>query len=86
VGGGRNLAPGLRRRLGLARALAVDGSLVVFDEPTEGLDRQGAEVVYALLIDLARSGRTILVVTHDAAIQRGAQAVLDMDTLVRESA
>ena len=86
VGGGRNLAPGLRRRLGLARALAVDGSLVVFDEPTEGLDRQGAEVVYALLIDLARSGRTILVVTHDAAIQRGAQTVLDMDTLVRESA
>lgn len=86
VGGGRNLAPGLRRRLGLARALAVDGSLVVFDEPTEGLDRQGAEVVYALLIDLARSGRTILVVTHDAAIRRGAQTVLDMDALVRESA
>lgn len=77
--GGRSLALGLRRRLALARALAVDGRLVVLDEPSEGLDREGVEVVYGLLIELAQRGRTIVVVSHDPNIIRGAGRVLDLN-------
>ncbi|MGE5506560.1 MAG: ATP-binding cassette domain-containing protein [Actinomycetota bacterium] len=76
--GGRSLALGLRRRLALARALAVDGQLVVLDEPSEGLDRDGVEIVYTLLIELARQGRTIIVVSHDANILAAAGHVLDL--------
>ncbi|TAN46947.1 MAG: ATP-binding cassette domain-containing protein [Methylococcaceae bacterium] len=79
--GGRNLAPGLRRRLALARALAVDGPLVVMDEPSDGLDREGIQVVYQCLLDLARQKRTIVVVTHDTTLLRGAGQVLDLDQL-----
>lgn len=79
--GGRNLAPGLRRRLALARALAVDGPLVVMDEPTSGLDREGVQVVYQCLLDLARLNRTLVVVSHDPVLLRGARHVIDLDSL-----
>ncbi|OAN55941.1 hypothetical protein A6A04_10270 [Paramagnetospirillum marisnigri] len=77
--GGRSLALGQRRRLALARALAVNGPLVVLDEPSEGLDRDAVEAVYSLLIELARLGRTIVVVSHDPNILRGARQVLEID-------
>ena len=76
--GGRTLASGLRRRLALARALMIDAPLVVMDEPSDGLDREGGAVVYNLLIELARRGRTIVVVSHDPNILRGAQVVLEL--------
>jgi ATP-binding cassette subfamily C protein LapB len=81
--GGRNLAPGLRRRLALARALAVNGPLVVMDEPTGGLDREGQQIVYQRLIELAQQGRTLVVVSHDPLLLRGAGRVLDLDELPR---
>ena len=77
--GGGNLAPGLRRRLGLARALLVDGPLVMLDEPSEGLDREGAEAVYTLMLDMARRGRTLIVVSHDPVILGGARLLLRFD-------
>jgi ATP-binding cassette subfamily C protein LapB len=76
--GGRNLSPGLRRRLALARALAVDGALVVMDEPSEGLDREGVQVVYQCLIELAKKNRTLVVVSHDPNILKGAGQVIDL--------
>jgi len=79
TGGGRALAPGLRRRLAMARAMLVDGPLVLLDEPSEGLDREGAEAVYTLLIDLAKRGKTLVVVSHDPAILRGARLLLRFD-------
>ncbi|CAK0772717.1 Type I secretion system permease/ATPase [Azospirillaceae bacterium] len=77
--GGRNLAPGVRRRLALARALLVDGPLYLLDEPSEGLDRDGAERVYAQMIALARRGKTLVVVSHDPTILRGARLTLNFD-------
>lgn len=76
---GRQLPPGIRRRLGLARALATDGRLCVFDEPTEGLDAEGRAVIYATLGQLAREGRTLVVCSNDPGILRGAGLVLDLD-------
>lgn len=76
--GGRQLPPGLRRRLALARALAAGGRVVVFDEPTEGMDADGRAIVYAVLNELTREGRTVVVCGNDPAIARGAQMMLDL--------
>lgn len=77
--GGRTLAPGIRRRLGLARALVTDGPLYLLDEPSEGLDREGARVVYQRLIDLAQRGRTLIIATHDPVILNGTHCVVHLD-------
>lgn len=77
--GGASLAPGVRRRLALARALATDGRLAVLDEPTEGLDEEGRAAVYAAMKDLSERGRTIVVFTHDPVLLRGARQVLDLN-------
>ena len=76
---GANLSLGLRRRLALARALATDGRLVVFDEPTEGFDSDGCAAVAAVMNDLARKGRTIVVISHDPGAIKGAGMVLDLN-------
>ncbi len=77
---GRRLATGIRKRLALARALAVDGRLVVFDEPTEGLDAEGRATVYETLKNLAADRRTLIVVSDDPVILRGARQILDLDS------
>lgn len=77
---GANLSLGVRRRLALARALASDGMLVVIDDPTEGLDAQGAQVVIDSLNGLTKRGRTILVFTHDPNIISGVSQYLDLDS------
>ena len=76
---GRSLSLGIRRRLALARALTTDGMLVLFDEPTEGLDGEGVSCVYAAMKDLAKRGRTIIVVSHDPKIVKGAQVAIDLN-------
>jgi ATP-binding cassette subfamily C protein LapB len=76
---GRNLSLGIRRRLALARALTTDGMLVVFDEPTEGLDSEGMSCVFSTMKNLATRGRTLIVVSHDPKIVKGAQVVIDLN-------
>ena len=76
---GRNLSLGIRRRLALARALTTEGMLVIFDEPTEGLDNDGVSCIFSTMKDLAARGRTIIVATHDPKIVRGAHVVIDLN-------
>ncbi|MGH9327098.1 MAG: ABC transporter ATP-binding protein, partial [Terriglobia bacterium] len=60
------LSGGMRKRVGLARALALDPSILLVDEPSSGLDRITAEEIYELLLELKRKQRvTLVVVTHD---------------------
>jgi phospholipid/cholesterol/gamma-HCH transport system ATP-binding protein len=60
------LSGGMRKRAGLARALALDPELLFLDEPTSGLDPIGASEFDALVRDLQRSLRlTVFMVTHD---------------------
>ncbi len=80
VDNGLTLAVGIRRRLALARAIASDGPLVILDEPTEGLDREGCAAVYQIMQELAKDRRTILIVSSDPVIQRGARLTLDLNT------
>jgi phospholipid/cholesterol/gamma-HCH transport system ATP-binding protein len=56
----------MRKRAGLARALALEPALLLADEPSAGLDPITAAEIDALLVDLRdRSGTTLLVVTHN---------------------
>jgi len=75
---GDHLPLGIRRRLALARGLVTNGSLVILDEPTEGLDPAGCHALYGLLNTLAKAGKTIVVCTQDEKILRGARTVLDL--------
>ncbi|MGE4265027.1 MAG: ATP-binding cassette domain-containing protein [Desulfovibrio sp.] len=77
--GGKALPLGIRRRIALARALMNPGRLVVFDDPTEGLDSEGCQAVYGILNALAKAGHTIIVATADPSILKGAALVLDMN-------
>jgi phospholipid/cholesterol/gamma-HCH transport system ATP-binding protein len=60
------LSGGMQKRVGLARALAMNPKIVLYDEPTAGLDPIVAETIDTLIVDTTRQLRvTALVVSHD---------------------
>jgi ABC-2 type transport system ATP-binding protein len=61
----RSYSLGMKQRLGIAAALLGDPKLLILDEPANGLDPQGVREMRSLVGDLAGSGRTVLVSSHD---------------------
>lgn len=71
-----NLSGGQQQRVAIARSLANDPPILVADEPTGNLDGRTAESVVELFNELAQSGKTILMVTHDHDLaNRGSRIV-----------
>ncbi len=64
------LSGGEQQRVAIARALAMNPHLLMFDEPTSALDPETVGDVLAVMEDLAREGRTMLVVTHEIGFAR----------------
>ena len=64
------LSGGEQQRVAIARALAMAPQLMLFDEPTSALDPELVGEVLAVMKDLARSGMTMVVVTHELAFAR----------------
>ena len=74
------LSGGQQQRVAIARALALRPALLLFDEPTSALDPELVGEVLAVMRDLAREGRTMLVATHEMAFAREvANRVLFLD-------
>ncbi|MEK6738391.1 MAG: ATP-binding cassette domain-containing protein, partial [Planctomycetota bacterium] len=60
------LSGGMKKRVGLARAIATDPDIIMYDEPTTGLDPINAQRINELIVELQRKlGVTTVVVTHD---------------------
>ena len=79
------LSGGQQQRVAIARALVTEPKLILADEPTGNLDSVAASDVLALLLDLHRVGRTIVLITHDADVAAVAQrSVRIRDGLVSE--
>jgi len=81
------LSGGQQQRVAIARALAMEPRAMLFDEPTSALDPRMTAEVLAVLADLARTGQTMVVVTHAMNFARRAahQVHVFQDGLVLES-
>jgi len=66
------LSGGEQQRVAIARSLANDADLVVADEPTGNLDSKNAEMVFDILEKLNKSGKTIIMVSHEREVMQGA--------------
>ena len=74
------LSGGQQQRVAIARAMAMDPELMLFDEPTSALDPELVGEVLAVIQDLAQSGMTMVVVTHEVGFARQvADQVVFMD-------
>lgn len=75
----KELSGGEQQRIAIARALANNPTFILADEPTGNLDVKNEEIVYKTLRDLANSGKSVIVVSHNESIRKYADEVLDME-------
>lgn len=60
-----NLSGGMQKRVGLARAMMMDPEVILYDEPTAGLDPYNTKKIQELILRLKKKGVTSILVTHD---------------------
>ena len=76
----RQLSGGQEQRVGIARAIVTDPTLILADEPTGDLDRKAGDEILDLLQALNRDhGKTIIMVTHDPHAAERAKRVIQLD-------
>jgi ABC-type polar amino acid transport system ATPase subunit len=83
----RELSGGQQQRVAIARALAIEPQIMLFDEPTSALDPELVGEVLAVMREVAESGMTMVVVTHELGFARevGDQGVFMEDGVIVES-
>ena len=59
------LSGGMQKRVGLARAIILDPKIILYDEPTAGLDPFNTRKIQEKILELKRQGVTSILVTHD---------------------
>jgi len=75
-----NLSGGQQQRVAIARALAMEPKIMLFDEPTSALDPEMIKEVLEVMINLAKAGMTMVVVTHEMGFAREvADEIIFMD-------
>ncbi len=82
------LSGGQQQRVAIARALAMDPKIMLFDEPTSALDPEMIKGVLDVMLDLAREGMTMVVVSHEMGFVRAAAdrvILLDEGKIVEET-
>jgi macrolide transport system ATP-binding/permease protein len=72
------LSGGQQQRVSIARALMNGGQVILADEPTGALDSETGEGVMTLLGDLAASGHTVILITHDHQLAERAQRIIQI--------
>jgi putative ABC transport system ATP-binding protein len=72
------LSGGEQQRVGVARAMVTRPPLIVADEPTGALDQANGHAVFELLVGLARTGTTVVMITHDLALAGTADRTVSM--------
>jgi putative ABC transport system ATP-binding protein len=72
------MSGGEQQRVVIARALINDPEIILADEPTGNLDSHASREIMKILKDLHRSGRTIVLITHDQELARQAQRIIQI--------
>ena len=72
------LSGGQQQRVSIARALVNDPDVILADEPTGALDRASGEEVLRILDEISASGRTVIIVTHDAGVAQRARRIIEI--------
>ncbi len=81
------LSGGQQQRVAIARALSMEPSMMLFDEPTSALDPEMIKEVLQVMLELAKAGMTMVVVTHEMGFARAAAdrvAFIDGGVIVEE--
>jgi polar amino acid transport system ATP-binding protein len=85
----RQLSGGQQQRVAIARSLAMNPKIMLFDEPTSALDPEMIKEVLDVMLDLARGGMTMVVVTHEMGFARSAAdrvVFMDQGSIVETAA
>ena len=77
---GKNLPVGIKKRIGLARAIINNGKFIIFDEPSESLDHKGVFDLYKILNNFIKLKKTLIIASHDPNILKSANIVIDLST------
>jgi putative ABC transport system ATP-binding protein len=75
----RELSGGQQQRVAVARALVSNPKIILCDEPTASLDKDSLSVVMEELRNLAKSGKSVAVVTHDPRLKKYADRILEVE-------